>query len=409
MFALSAMSYFDRTVLSIAGPGIMKEFHISETQMGSVFSAFLLTYTLMMTPGGALADRFGGRLVLSISGLGAALFTGLTSICGPAGLGGLLGVVPAFVVMRLAFGICASPIYPSTSRIAAAWIPPSQQARVQAIIMGAAAVGAAVAPMLFSHLIGAYGWRVSFWFAAAATAVLIAIWYLTVQDHPPGRAHTAAAQRVGEKGAWRRLLADRNLLLLTGSYFALNYFEYIFFFWLYYYFGQIRKMGMDQSAFYTTLMWIAWVVMTPIGGWVSDRLITRFGMRNGRRIVPMVGLTVSAILVYIGCNVTGTVATVTLLCLSLGFAASTDGPYWAAAIDAGGRHSGTGCAIVNTGGNLGGMLAPVVTPLIASWAGWSAGIYAGGALALLGVAVWFFIGVKPSAHATVTAAPEPVS
>src|SRR5690348_3594188 len=106
MFALSAMSYFDRVVMSIAGPGIMKEFHISETEMGSVYSAFLLTYTLMMSPGGALADRFGGRLVITVAYLGAALFTGLTSICGPAGLGAYLGVVPAFVVLRLAFGIC---------------------------------------------------------------------------------------------------------------------------------------------------------------------------------------------------------------------------------------------------------------------------------------------------------------
>jgi hypothetical protein len=54
------------------------------------------------------------------------------------------------------------------------------------------------------------------------------------------------------------------------------------------------------------------------------------------------------------------------------------------------------------------MLAPVVTPLIASWAGWPAGIYAGGAVALIGVTVWFFIGAKPSVRATATAAPEPV-
>ena len=73
MVALSAMSYFDRIVMSIAGPGIMKDFHISETQMGSVYSAFLLSYTIMMTPGGALADRFGGRIVLTVSGLAPPL------------------------------------------------------------------------------------------------------------------------------------------------------------------------------------------------------------------------------------------------------------------------------------------------------------------------------------------------
>ncbi|HET9321486.1 MAG TPA: MFS transporter, partial [Bryobacteraceae bacterium] len=119
MFALSAMNYFDRVVMSIAGPGIMKDFHISETGMGTIYSAFLLSYTLMMTPGGALADRFGGRRVLTVAGLGAALFTGLTALCGPQGLGAYLGVIPAFLAVRLAFGVCASPLYPSTGRIAA--------------------------------------------------------------------------------------------------------------------------------------------------------------------------------------------------------------------------------------------------------------------------------------------------
>src|SRR3984957_12247068 len=114
MFALSAMNYFDRVVMSIAGPGIMKEFHISETGMGTIYSAFVLSYTLMMTPGGALADRFGGRRVLTVGGLGAALFTGLTAVCGPRALGAYFGVIPAFIAMRLAFGICSSPLYPST-------------------------------------------------------------------------------------------------------------------------------------------------------------------------------------------------------------------------------------------------------------------------------------------------------
>ena len=50
MFGLSVMSYFDRTIMSIAGPGIMKEFQLSETGMGTVYSAFTLGYALLMIP-----------------------------------------------------------------------------------------------------------------------------------------------------------------------------------------------------------------------------------------------------------------------------------------------------------------------------------------------------------------------
>src|ERR1700733_5045931 len=73
MFGLSVLSYFDRTILSIAGPGIMKEFSISAVRMGAVYSAFLVSYAVCMIPGGRMADRFGPRIVLTWMALGSAL------------------------------------------------------------------------------------------------------------------------------------------------------------------------------------------------------------------------------------------------------------------------------------------------------------------------------------------------
>jgi ACS family glucarate transporter-like MFS transporter len=407
MVLLSVMTYIDRIIISIAGPGIMKEFNISEIQMGTVYFAYFLSYTIMMIPGGNFADVFGPRKALAAMAFGSALLTALTALGGSPGLGTYIGIVPSFLVVRLGMGICAAPVYPSCGKMNANWNPPAARGRVWGWIACGAGIGGACTPLLVSWMRANYTWRGSFYLAALGSAGLGAVWYWYARDYPRDEAPVGTRQsRV--RTPWKELLTNRDLMLLTAGYFTVNYFEYMFFFWLYYYFGTIRKMGADQSVVYTTLMWIAWIVMTPIGGWVSDRLITRFGIRNGRRFVPVAGLTVSALLVYIGCNVTGTLATVTLLCLSLGFAASTDGPYWAAAIDAGGQHSGTGGAIFNTGGNLGGMLAPVVTPLIAKWAGWSAGIYAGGALALIGVAVWFFIGAEPLVRTSAAVAQEPV-
>ena len=82
MIALSGLSYFNRTIMSIAGPTVMKEFSISPADMGTVYSAFLHSHTILMSPGGWIADRFGQRAVLAVTGFGAALLTGLTSICG---------------------------------------------------------------------------------------------------------------------------------------------------------------------------------------------------------------------------------------------------------------------------------------------------------------------------------------
>ena len=96
MLAFSVMDYFNRTIMSISGPDIIKEFSLSETQMGSIYSAFILSYALLMIPGGHLADRFGPRIVIAFMGLGSALFTGLTAAAGHPGLGNLDWCCPLF-------------------------------------------------------------------------------------------------------------------------------------------------------------------------------------------------------------------------------------------------------------------------------------------------------------------------
>jgi len=80
--ALTGLSYFNRTIMSIAGPTVMKEFSISPADMGTVYSAFLLSYTILMSAGGWIADRFGPRAVLAVTGFGAALLTGLARFWG---------------------------------------------------------------------------------------------------------------------------------------------------------------------------------------------------------------------------------------------------------------------------------------------------------------------------------------
>ena len=403
MVLLSILTYFDRHIIAIAGPGIMKEFSISETQMGTIYSAYLLSYSLLMIPGGWLADIFGPRVVLTVMALGSALFTGLTALGGRPGLGAYLGIVPSFLAIRLAMGVFAAPTYPACGKMNANWIRPVERGRTWGWIASGAGMGGACSPIVFSWMISQYGWRGSLWLSALASAVLGIIWFWYVRDQPPSQARAAAANGARIATPWKVLFGNRNLMLLTAAYFTTNYFEYIFFYWLYYYFGQIRHMGMEQSAIYTTLMWVSWVVMTPIGGWVSDRLTARYGTRKGRRIVPVVGLTLSAILVCIGSNVTGTLPTVVLLCLSLGFASSSDGPYWAAALEACGKNSGVGGGIFNMGANLGGLLAPTITPFIASRLGWEWGLYAGGLVVLIGVSAWFFVGAESEMPAKVEA------
>jgi MFS family permease len=391
LFGLSAASYFCRIAISIAGPSIMTEFHLPETQMGEVYSAFLLSYTVLMTPGGWMTDRLGGRLVLVLGGLGAALCTALTALAGVPGLGAWLGVVPAFLLVRIAFGACTAPLYPACGRIIAAWIRPERQARALAVIVSAAGVGAALAPVAYSHIISAAGWRSCFLFAGLAMVIAVALFHLGMPRRDD-RAGPMAGARTGE---WRSLLTNRNLLLITASYFALNYFQYIFFYWIYYYFGEIRKLGHAEAAVATTATFVSMAVMTPIGGFVSDQAVKRWGVKNGKRAVPVTGMILSAILLYVGAGGWGVPTTIILLSLAVGCAMAPEGAFWSSAIAVGRPTAGGATGIMNCGGNLGGMLGPVVTPVIAARFGWAGGLYFASAVVLVGMLAWFFI--DPSA------------
>jgi MFS transporter, ACS family, glucarate transporter len=119
LFAFSAISYFDRTIMSIAGPALMQEFAISSTEMGSVYSAFILGYALLMIPGGWLTDRLGSRRTLLIMGASSAALTGMMIVGAKPGLGSVLGIVPAMFVIRLALGFVTAPLYPACARTTA--------------------------------------------------------------------------------------------------------------------------------------------------------------------------------------------------------------------------------------------------------------------------------------------------
>src|SRR5262249_47380085 len=126
-----------------------------------------------------------------------------------------------------------------------------------------------------------------------------------------------------------------------------------------------------------------------------DRLGTRFGRSLGLRIVPIVTLTMGAVFSFFGARSCDPLGAAILMCLALGLAAATEGSYWISALEVSRGQSGGASATLNTGGNIGGLLAPVATPWIAQFAGWEWGLYAGCFSALAGVLIWFWITLQP--------------
>jgi len=160
-------------------------------------------------------------------------------------------------VIRLAFGnIHRAAIYqPATDECELDSV--EKPLRATGLANAGAGFGGAVSPMLFSWMISRYGWRTSFLLAGIATAILGVFWFLLVRDHPPGSmAAEQAPARV--RFPWRALLTDRNVALLTFGFSTLGYFEYIFFYWIYYYLGEIATRPSSECKIYTVMFLVGW-------------------------------------------------------------------------------------------------------------------------------------------------------
>jgi sugar phosphate permease len=411
MMAASFASWFNRVSMSVAGTErVMDEYHFSPTQMGFVYSALLFAYAGCMTPGGWLIDRRGAWVALTLMGFGSALCLGLTGIVGLVFIGGM-ALWLALIVVRGATGVFMAPIYPASGRVIALWLPPQQRALANGLVNGAAPVGIACTFVGFGTLIDLFDWPAAFLITGALTAFLALVWWWYATEDPAGHSgvNTAEFQRIRGRplgatppaaasrsaGWWDglNLLRNRSLVLLTISYAALSYFEYLFYFWTEYYFRDVRHLSGATSRLYATVLNLAMGVGMMLGGLMSDRLLRAWGYRWGRAAVPVAGMLLSAALLGLGLSLDDPLALLACFAVALAAGGACEGPCWATAIDLGGRRAGTSAGIFNTGGNIGGLLAPVVTPWISGLLGWQWGIALGAVACLLGVGLW--LGIDP--------------
>lgn len=420
LMGFSFFSWFNRTTMAVAGTDkLIPDHGLSEEQMGVVYFIFLLPYALCMTPGGWLVDRIGPRGGLILMGFGSALFVVLTGVVGQVLAFGM-ALFGGLLVVRFVMGTFTAPLYPAAARVVGLEMPVQRQALANGLVTGAASVGNACAPFVFGALMDLYGWPLAFITAGVATAALTA-WWLFRTAHMPslGSAHRQKLQALVEPARqaddrasrkvlaprdypWWRLLQNRSLVLLTIAYGALGYYEYLFFFWSQYYFKDVLHFEKWQSRSYSAILMLSAALGMFLGGWVADRVARSFGLWAGRVLVPIIGFVSASGFLGLGLLVASRVgerpwtpAEICALvgCLSLAMAGigSIEGPLWALAVALGGRRGGTAGGILNTGGNLGGMPAPYVTPFLAARFGWTFAVAVAGVVCAIGVATLCFV------------------
>lgn len=401
LLAYAALVHFNRISIAVAGTErLMEQFHISERLMGVLSFAYLLTYTLLMTPGGWFIDRFGPRASLLVVGFGSALCVGLCGIAGFTASAAL--VVPALIVFRLCMGVSNAPFHPAAAHTVSRWIPGPRLAAANGLINAAALLGISATPYGFGFMMDWLGWPAAFVTAAVVTALVASAWWAVAANRPsehPGvndaerqlitgqSAGSRAPIRASLRPPWRK----RSVILLTASYAAVGYFQYLFFYWMQYYFDKELHVGKANSRLYATIPTVAMALGMAAGGWLTDRAQSRWGVRRGRAGVTVAAMISSAALLGMGVFCQDLFWIVLYFSLALASLGACEGAFWTMATDLGGARSGTAAAIVNTGGNIGGALAPLLTPILKEHFGWKGAIAVACVYCFLGALCWFWI------------------
>lgn len=402
IFLLAAIAFLDRVNISIAGPSIAKAYGLSNVQLGSVFSALLWGYALFQTIGGRLADRLGPRIVLAVGVIWWGIFTALTAIVPARAHLALLW----FVAIRFLLGAGEAVMFPASNQFLSRWIPKHERGLANGLIFAGVGAGAGLSPPLISYLVQHHGWRASFWACSGIGLVAGLVWYVISRDNPaehPGVARSelqlisSGLTLESEESPtrvlvpWERVLASKDVLAVTISYFCFGYVAWIFFSWFYIYLAQVRGLNLKSSAYYATLPFIAMAVFCIAGGKVSDAMTRSYGPRTGRCILASIAVFIAGIFVATGALAENARVASVILAGGAGALYVSQSSFWSVTADLAGHSSGSVSGFMNMGAQIGGAVTAQLTPWIAKEFGWTASFLVAAGLCVIGSIAWLFV------------------
>lgn len=356
------ITYIDRVNVSTASAAFKGELHLTNTQVGFVFSAFAYPYLLFQVLGGWVGDRFGARRALTVS---AVIWAGAT-LCT-----GFVTNLATMIFARVMLGFGEGATFPTATRAMSDWTRADKRAFAQGITHSCARLGNAIAPPLVAWLMVRVTWRGSFVILGVTSMFWAVAWGWYFRDNPGSHRGTtqqeldtlppyaSASEKKKDPVPWR--LLTRRMLPVIVVYFCYGWTLWLYLAWIPQFFLHSYKLDLKNSALFSAGVFFAGVVGDTLGGVTSDRVFERTRSREkARRNLVVIGFLCSlAFMVPIVFTHNLRIAAV---CLSAAFffAEFTIGPMWAIPMDIAPKFSGSASGLMNTGSALAAILSPLV-------------------------------------------------
>ena len=412
LFGFGFVVYFQQRGITVASYQMMPQLHLTQEQIGWLLWWMLLGYTALQFPGGVIGQRVGARwtfVIISLVAFAATLGTPLL----PLLLTGA-ALFAALLATQLLLGASQGPVFPISAGVFETWFPARQWPLVQGLQSMGLQLGAALTAPLIASLMSVFGWQRALAWSALPVLALIGGWAWygrnTPAEHPKvtetelAELGPQATERVDQAISWQRvweLMRNRDVLALTASYICMNYVFYLLANWSFLYLVQERHFTVLESGWLASTPPLAAAIGAGVGGHLASVLGERYGVRAGLRIIPLLSLPVAGVLQFAAVDATNPYLAVVALALCFAAVELNEGPYWAAIMHVGRSDSMAAGGLLNTGGNLGGLICTPIVAYLSGHQAWTPAFLIGMGFAAVSAALWLVV------DPTRTAVPHP--
>jgi len=271
LFAINILNFYDRHVPGALVEPMRKEFHLTDTQIGLLGSAFIWIYAIVGVPLGRIADSASRKKLLA---WGVVIWTALTASAGLANTYALL------LFSRAGVGVGEAACAPTATSWLGDLFPPAKRSRVLALFMLGVPVGGALGYFFSGPLAQAYGWRAAMVFAAVPALLLVPALLML---HEPQRGASELHPTPLVAASMWRVLRIPTLWWIIASGALLNFNAYAFATFLPAFLSRVHGLSLAKSGIATGIVYLAGGVSGGlIAGYLGDAIVHR--RKDGRML-----------------------------------------------------------------------------------------------------------------------------
>jgi MFS family permease len=370
--------YVHRQTLPIAAPFLMKDLGLNSASVGLLLSAFFWSYSLAQVPFGWLVDRYGiGRVYA------AGFFIWMAAVT----VSGLASTIAGLIAIQLLMGLGQGVAFPASSWAVANWFPPGERGGATALYSAGNRLGQAAIGAIGPAMIVAFGWRVFFAVTGLAGVTWLVAWLFSLRLWESKDTPAVVLTNAKTKPSLRqslRLLHDRRMVGVFFGYFAYDYVWFLLLRWMPVYLTIERKFSPRDMAIASSTPYAFAVLLVVPAGIAADTLVRRGWNEVTVRKLFMTSGMLTAVLIIPAALVQDNVTSAWLLAGAICGLAVAGPNSWLLTQAICPKHLvATASGVQNFSGNVGGILAPALTGLIAHQTGSSVSAFIIAGLILL--------------------------